>query len=532
MSGRAATKMQIAGDFALSVGSTEMKTPGRWVWCDLLDAARLESGHTPSRKHPEYWDGDIPWIGIKDARENHGRIIEATNQTVTQDGLDNSASRLLPARTVCLSRTASVGYATIMGRPMATSQDFVNWLCSEAVIPEFLMHLFIAEKEALLRFSKGTTHRTIYFPEVKALRVCLPPVNEQRRIVSKVESLQTRGIRARESLEAIPPLLEKLRQSILAAAFRGDLTAEWRAQNLDVEPASVLLERIRQERRRRWEEAELAKMKAKGKVPKNDRWKAKYKEPEPVDVAGLPELPEGWCWVSLGALISGFTPGKSPKSEGRPAGPGETGVLKVSAVTWGQFDSNENKALLDSDVPQNPVTVCKGDILITRANTVELVGAVVIAQASYPNLMLSDKIIRLDVVDSVDHEFVLWSIRSQAVRNFFEDQATGTSNSMRNLSQKKIAAAPVPIPPIEEQRQIADILSESNRYSASVEERGNSSAAQLAHLDQSVLAKAFRGELVPQDPNDEPASVLLERIKAEREVMAKTKPKRKRRRKK
>ncbi|MBK6463039.1 MAG: hypothetical protein IPF92_18840 [Myxococcales bacterium] len=102
----------------------------------------------------------------------------------------------------------------------------------------------------------------------------------------------------------MPPLLEKLRQSILAAAFRGDLTKDWRAKNRDVEPASELLKRIRVERRKKWEEAELAKMTAKGKAPRDDAWKGKYKEPEPVDATGLPELPEGWCWASAEDLRS------------------------------------------------------------------------------------------------------------------------------------------------------------------------------------------------------------------------------------
>ncbi|MBL0194236.1 MAG: hypothetical protein IPQ09_08430 [Myxococcales bacterium] len=127
----------------------------------------------------------------------------------------------------------------------------------------------------------------------------LPPLNEQRRIVAKLESLQARSRRARAALDAVPPLLEKLRQSILAAAFRGDLTKDWRAKNRDVEPASELLKRIRVERRKKWEEAELAKMTAKGKAPRDDAWKGKYKEPEPVDATGLPELPEGWCWASV-----------------------------------------------------------------------------------------------------------------------------------------------------------------------------------------------------------------------------------------
>jgi type I restriction enzyme S subunit len=96
----------------------------------LTVLARLESGHTPSRKHPEYWGGNIPWIGIQDARANDGQVIEDTEEKTNELGIENSSARVLPEKTVCLSRTASVGYVVIMGRPMATSQDFVNWVCS------------------------------------------------------------------------------------------------------------------------------------------------------------------------------------------------------------------------------------------------------------------------------------------------------------------------------------------------------------------------------------------------------------------
>jgi type I restriction enzyme S subunit len=123
-------------------------------------------------------------------------------------------------------------------------------------------------------------------------------LREQRRIVAKLDALTERSRRAKAALDAIPPLIEKFKQSVLAAAFRGDLTADWRAAHPDVEPASELFKRIRVERRRRWEEAELAKLTAKGKAPTDDRWKAKYEEPEAVDASELPELPRSWCWAS------------------------------------------------------------------------------------------------------------------------------------------------------------------------------------------------------------------------------------------
>jgi type I restriction enzyme S subunit len=168
----------------------ETPAPTGWKWSKLTDLARLESGHTPSRKHPEYWDdGDICWIGIRDATANHGQTLEDTNQHATQLGVDNSSARILPQNTVCLSRTASVGYVVVMGKPMATSQDFVNWVCSDKLNHQFLKYILLSENRSFLRFASGTTHQTIYFPEVKAFHICLPPLPEQHAIAHMLGSL-------------------------------------------------------------------------------------------------------------------------------------------------------------------------------------------------------------------------------------------------------------------------------------------------------------------------------------------------------
>ncbi|MBK1830780.1 restriction endonuclease subunit S [Verrucomicrobiaceae bacterium R5-34] len=180
--GRAAIEGHIPGQYALAVGMPDAPAPEGWEWRKLTDVARLESGHTPTRKKPEYWDGDIPWIGIRDATKNHGKTLNDTKQHTNELGIANSSARLLPANTVCLSRTASVGYVVVMGRTMATSQDFVNWICGEELDHRFLKYVLLAEKHSFLSFASGTTHQTIYFPEVKAFHICMPSLPTQRRI--------------------------------------------------------------------------------------------------------------------------------------------------------------------------------------------------------------------------------------------------------------------------------------------------------------------------------------------------------------
>jgi len=181
--GRDATTRHIPPRLALAAGKPTIPPPNGWQWSKLVDIARLESGHTPSRRHAEWWSGSIPWISIRDAKVNNERRIYETDETINELGIKNSSARILPENTVCLSRTASVGYVVVMGRPMATSQDFVNWICSERLDPNFLKYLFIAEGDDLLRFASGAVHQTIYFPEVKAFHICHPPLREQQRIV-------------------------------------------------------------------------------------------------------------------------------------------------------------------------------------------------------------------------------------------------------------------------------------------------------------------------------------------------------------
>lgn len=238
------TDAVIPGDFALSVNQSNMIAPDGWKWLPMVDVARMESGHTPSRSFPEYWNGDVPWIGIADARLHHTSTIEDTIQHTNNLGLENSAARLLPAGTVCVSRTASVGYVVKMGKPMATSQDFVNWVCGPAVNPDWLKWLFVAEEAALYRFGKGSTHTTIYFPEWLSLHVALPSLEEQSEIVRRVEKLFAFADRLEERLSQAQAAVQKLTPALLAKAFRGELVP----QDPNDEPASELLKRLQESR--------------------------------------------------------------------------------------------------------------------------------------------------------------------------------------------------------------------------------------------------------------------------------------------
>ena len=230
----------------LSINDPDTPTPRGWSWVKLDAVARLESGHTPSRRHPEYWDGGIHWLGILDARDHHGSAVSSTAQTISTAGLENSSARLLPAGTVCLVRTSfSLGYVVVLAKEMATSQDFADWVCSDALLPRFLMYALLAEGAAgLRRFAKGSHHPTIYYPELQALHVKLPPVDEQRVIVDKLDRAMSSVAALQERAAFTLAQSKEFESAALAQAFRGELVH----QDPNDEPASVLLERIRAQR--------------------------------------------------------------------------------------------------------------------------------------------------------------------------------------------------------------------------------------------------------------------------------------------
>lgn len=242
--GREATDKVIPGTAGIAVNDPGTPLPPGWAWVPLLRVAKQETGHTPSRSKPEYWDGVVPWIGIRDAGAHHGRIIETTMQTISEAGLANSSARLLPAGTVCLSRTASVGYVTMMKTSMATSQDFATWTCTEALLPEYLLYALMAEGDDIRRFGMGSTHTTIYFPEIRAFHIALPPVEEQREIVARLKNALARADRMEAEATRARALIDRLEATILGRAFRGELVP----QDPNDEPASVLLDRIRAQR--------------------------------------------------------------------------------------------------------------------------------------------------------------------------------------------------------------------------------------------------------------------------------------------
>ncbi len=218
----------------------------------------------------------------------------------------------------------------------------------------------------------------------------------------------------------------------------------------------------------------------------------------------------------VGDLLLGIEAGKSFKCHGRPADANEWGVIKVSAMTWGFFDERQNKAVLSGDSVDPRWEIRPGDLLLSRANTTDYVGASVLVPNIRPRLLLSDKSMRLQVRPDIDKAWLQFALSSRIARQQMSAMATGTSDSMRNISQDKVKAIRVRVPPLDGQRRVVQHIQGQLSGVHALDESLKHARHGSASLRRAVLQSAFRGELVPQDPTDEPAAVLVQRIRTER----------------
>lgn len=204
-------------------------TPSHWSVVRMRQVARLESGHTPSRQHPEYWiphECTVPWVSLADVwklRSGTVEYIDETSEKISPAGIANSSARILPPGTVILSRTASVGFSAILTREMATTQDFVNWVCGPRVAPEFLLYVLRAMTPEFSRLTQGSVHRTIYMPDVARFVTVLPPLEEQLAIVSTLRVELARIDRLMSAVEGHTKSLAEYRQAVIKAAVTGKI---------------------------------------------------------------------------------------------------------------------------------------------------------------------------------------------------------------------------------------------------------------------------------------------------------------------
>ena len=331
----------------------------------------------------------------------------------------------------------------------------------------------------------------------------LPPLPEQRRIVAEIEKQFTRLDASVAALKRVQANLKRYRASILKAACEGKLVpteAELaRTEGREYELADRLLERVLAERRARWQAQE--------------KRRGKYKEPVAPDTSELPELPEGWVWATLDQVSYRIQYGTSSK-----AGSDSTGipVLRMGNIQDGDLDLSDLKYLPAQDVDVHKILLEHGDLLFNRTNSAELVGKCAVFKGAPSRACFASYLIRVSFAGFLP-EFACAYINSEHGRRYIS-QVRSQQVGQANVNGTKLAAMPIPMLPLGEQRCIVAEVERRLSVIQQTEAAVKANLTQAERLRQSILKQAFSGELVRQHPNDEPASALLERIRAEREA--------------
>jgi type I restriction enzyme S subunit len=502
------------------MSTTIRNLPEGWQLSTLDEVAEIIRGVTfPSgEKQSEHSVGSVMCLRTSNIQEE----IEWDDVLYIPSGYVKSEDRWLQPSDTLISMANSyelVGKVALLKRipDKVTFGGFIAAVRTRGIDPLFLFFSLREPetKERIRRSSSRTVNiANISLKTLHPTEILVPPIAEQRRIVAKIEALQERSRKAREALAEVGPLLEQFRQSLLAAAFRGDLTADWRAANPNVELASELLNRIRQERRRHWEESEQAKFEKKNTEPKNDKWKEKYPESQPFKFDGeLPEIPQTWEWANWDSLTMWVTYGFT-----RPMPHVETGPMIVTAknvrnegLRLDVVDHTTEEAFAELNPKDLPIP---GDILIIKDGATT--GRAALVPDDIGEFCINQSVGVVWLKYSPMHRlFLLRWVQSPLIQKMIQEAMAGMA--MPHLSVTDFKAMPVPIPPLEEQLAICEALEFSLGTADSLRASTFESESELTQLDQSILAKAFRGELVPQDPSDEPASELLARIRSARE---------------
>ena len=378
---------------------------------------------------------------------------------------------------------------------------------------------------ALSGMQYGVSYPAVKDEHIRDQPLWLPPTEEQHRVAANIEELFSELDQGVESLKTARAQLHVYRQAVLKHAFEGKLTAQWREENKDkLEQPEQLLARIKQERAARYER-QLTEWKAavktwedsgkSGKQPARPRKPREMSQPSLAETEPLSSLPEGWSYLRLGLVVDEPKYGTSKKCDYDYEG---TGVLRIPNVVRGVVDASDLKGAHFEEDEKRTYTLREGDILVIRSNgSISIVGKCALISEAEQQYLYAGYLIRVcSIPAAVLPEYLAMLLSSHLLRTQIERKAKSTSG-VNNINSNEIQSLIVPLCSPSEQEAVVERLSAGLSAAAAIGAEIDDQLLKADALRQSVLKKAFAGQLVAQDSHDEPASVLLGRIKAEKE---------------
>ncbi|HQX48735.1 MAG TPA: restriction endonuclease subunit S [Planctomycetaceae bacterium] len=496
--------------------------PPGWCIVPILELADLLRGVTYSKADAS----ETPFSGaISVLRANNiqDRRFDLRDLVYVPASLVSQQQRIMAGDIVVATSSGSISVVGKASQAMSNLDAGFGAFCGllrpvPGVNARYYGHFFSSDayRQAVSSMARGVNINNLKRDHFASLAIPLPPINEQKRIADKLDALLSRVDACRERLDRVPAILKRFRQSILAAACSGQLTADWREENEDVEPVTDLIDRILTARRQRADELNRQFL-SKGKKPPKKRTNLSR---QPIEADSQPDIPDSWQWVTWNDLADwityGFTRPMPHVSDGIP-------VVTAKTVRDGYFDYTD----IDRTTPEAFAELSekdkprRGEILITKDGAIR--GRAALVETDEPFcISQAVAVIRFGGL-TAEPPYLLRVIQSRFTQKLIEAESSGTA--IPHISITNFGRFPVPLPPLAEQHEIIRRVEQLFAFADALEARVATAQDQVNRLTPSLLAKAFRGELVPQDPNDEPATELLKRIQATR-LTAPAKPKR------
>ena len=470
----------------------ETDTPSGWEWSELGSLTRNFDGKRVPLKAEDRAAkrGPFPYYGASGVIDSvNDYLFDGTFLLITEDG--NLLSK---------------------GNPIAFEASGKFWVNNHAHVVQSYGDIPLGYLKAyanhfnLEGYVTGTTRPKLTQAALNSIPIPLPPLAEQRRIVAEIETQFTRLDASVAALRRAQANLKRYRASVLKDACEGRLVTieaeRARSEGRDFQSAGVLLERILAERRTRWESQE--------------KKRGKYREPSAPDTSALPELPEGWVWATLSQvseLKGGVTKGQRYDSKQVLR---EVPYLRVANVQRGFLNLERVITIETSEENIDQLRLIPGDVLFTEGGDRDKLGRGWVWRGEVEECIHQNHVFRArPILDGVIPEFVSWWGNSFG-QDFFSRFGKQTTN-LASINLTVLSQFPIPLPPLAEQRRIVAEVERRLSVIQQAEATVEASLVRAERLRQSILKQAFSGKLVPQDPDDEPASVLLERIRAGRE---------------
>ncbi len=496
--------------------------PDSWEWAKLGEVIiKIVGGGTPSKNTAKYWEGQIPWLTIKDMRTR--RPVDTIDH-ITQEAVDESSTNLISADTVIMATRVGLGKVVRVPYDTAINQDLKALITPPELDKSYLEYWLVSKAQYLESIGSGTTVKGIRLEQVKDLDFPFAPLEQQKRIAAKIEELFSHIDAGVAALNKAKLLLKQYRQSVLKAAVTGELTKQWREEIGDkLEPTSQLLDRILLERRQKWEVQQLEQFKAQGKAPKNDKWKEKYKTP--ASFSADFDTPESWTKTTTDQVFYYVTSG----SRGWAKYYSDEGALFLRMGNLEHYDvrldlSDIQRVNPPKGAEGSRTKVQAGDSLISITADVGMVGIVPSGfEEAYINQHVS---LARPVIEDMGL-YLAWLLSGDFAKEQFKALQRGATKV--GLGLEDIKAIQFGLPPLEEQLEIVRIIEERLGAMERLNREIDQKIGQSAINKQAILAAAFSGELVEPLESDGSASDLLEEIK-QQSVSSATKKKPTRRR--